>query len=56
MRARIFLLSPARLDGARARLLFNPDVTFPLAQALATRDGAPLSDVFGFLSVPVLPR
>ena len=50
MRARIFLLSPARLDGARARLLFNPDATFPLARALATRNGAPLSEVFSFLS------
>ena len=50
MHARIFLLSPARLDGARARLLFNPDAAFPLARALGTRDGAPLSDVFSFLS------
>ena len=50
MRARIFLLSPARLDGARARLLFNPDAAFPLARALGARDGAPLSDVFSFLS------
>lgn len=50
MRARIFLLSPARLDGARARLLFNPEAAFPLAQALRTPEGAALSDVFGFLS------
>lgn len=50
MPARIFLLSPARLDGARARLLFNTDATFPLARALGTRDGAPLAEVFSFLS------
>lgn len=50
MAARIFLLSPARLDGARARLLFNPDAAFPLARALRTPDGAALSDVFAFLS------
>ena len=50
MTVRIFLLSPARLDGARARLLFNPDAAFPLARALGTREGAPLSEVFSFLS------
>jgi len=50
MAPRIFLLSPARLDGARARLLFNPDATFPLARALGTPDGAPLAEVFSFLS------
>lgn len=50
MPARIFLLSPARLDGARARLLFDPAATFPLALALGTRDGAPLAEVFSFLS------
>jgi hypothetical protein len=50
MTTRIFLLSPARLDGARARLLFNPDATFPLARALGTREGAPLAEVFSFLS------
>lgn len=50
MAPRIFLLSPARLDGARARLLFNPDATFPLATALGTPEGALLADVFTFLS------
>src|SRR6185312_13476436 len=50
MPTRIFLLSPARLDGARARVLLNPDAAFPLARALGTRDGAALSDVFSFLS------
>ena len=50
MTTRIFLLSPARLDGARARLLFNPDAAFPLAQAVRAREGASLADVFTFLS------
>src|SRR6185312_4895050 len=50
MTTRIFLLSPARLDGARARLLFNPDAAFPLAQAVRAREGASLADVFSFLS------
>jgi hypothetical protein len=50
MPTRIFLLSPARLDGARARLLFNPGAAFPLARALGTRGGASLSEVFSFLS------
>lgn len=50
MAARIFFLSPARLDGARARLLFNLDATFPLARALGTPEGAALAEVFSFLS------
>jgi hypothetical protein len=31
---RIFLLSPARLDGKRAHLLFHPVTMFPVARAL----------------------
>ena len=50
MPARIFFLSPARLDGARARLLVSPAATFPLAKALRAPGGAALSDVFSFLS------
>lgn len=48
--ARVFLLSPARLDGRRARTLFEPRTLFPLARALRTREGAPIGDVFAFLS------
>lgn len=47
---RIFLLSPASSHGERARLVFNPEAQFPLAQALRTRQGAPLGEVFTFLS------
>jgi len=48
--SRVFLLSPARLDGERARLLFHPVNPFPVAAALRSKDGAPLGDVFRFLS------
>jgi hypothetical protein len=47
---RVFLLSPARLDGKRARILLNPDATFPLARALNEHEGAELGEVFSFLS------
>lgn len=50
MGARVFVLSPARLDGARARMIFEPRTSFALAAALRTRDGAPIGDVFRFLS------
>jgi hypothetical protein len=44
------LLSPARLDGERARLLFQPASAFPVATALRSKEGAALGDVFRFLS------
>jgi hypothetical protein len=47
---RVFLLSPARLDGERARLLFEPVTLFPVAQALRSDEGATLGEVFSFLS------
>jgi hypothetical protein len=47
---RIFLLSPARLDGKRARLLFHPATMFPLARALHSGGGATIGEVFSFLS------
>jgi hypothetical protein len=47
---RVFLLSPARLDGARAKMLFQPRTPFPLAAALRTQEGAPIGEVFQFLS------
>jgi hypothetical protein len=48
--ARIFILSPARLDGERGRLLLNPAAKFPLARAVSEPPGARLGDVFSFLS------
>ncbi len=46
----IFLLSPARCDGERARLLLNPAASFELAERIRSRAGAPLGEVFSFLS------
>jgi hypothetical protein len=48
--SRIFLLSPARLDGKRAHLLFHPRTMFPVARALRSTAGAPIGEVFAFLS------
>lgn len=50
MQDRVFLLSPASCRGERARLLFNPRARFDLARALRTALGAPLGQVFSFLS------
>jgi hypothetical protein len=47
---RIFLLSPARLDGRRAQLLFHPVTMFPVARALHSTAGAPIGEIFTFLS------
>ena len=49
-RPRIFFLSPASSSGERARLVFNPHARFPVAEALRTPEGAPLGEVFTFLS------
>jgi hypothetical protein len=46
----VFLLSPARCDGKRAQVLLNPAATFALAEQIRCGDGAPLGDVFSFLS------
>lgn len=48
-RPRVFLLSPARCDGERAKLLLNPAATFPLAVRLRD-EGVAIGDVFSFLS------
>lgn len=47
---RTFLLSPARCDGERAKLLIHPMGKSQLAEQLRRPDGAPLGDVFSFLS------
>ena len=47
---RVFLLSPARLDGRRAEILLNPAATFPLAVALRAKEGTTLGETFSFLS------
>jgi hypothetical protein len=50
MQAKIFILSPARVDGERGKLLLNPRATFPLARALNEGASVPVGDVFSFLS------
>jgi hypothetical protein len=47
---RIFLLSPAHCGGERARLFFNARAEFELARRLRSPEGAPVGDVFSFLS------
>ena len=49
-RQRIFLLSPAHCGGERAKLLFRPQAKFELAMQLRTPQGAPIGEVFRFLS------
>jgi hypothetical protein len=47
---RTFLLSPARCDGERAKLLIDPSASSQLATQLREPAGVPLGDVFSFLS------
>jgi hypothetical protein len=47
---RIFLLSPANCGGTRAKQVLSPRATFALAAALRSPAGAPLGDVFAFVS------
>ena len=47
---RIFLLSPASCGGKKAALLFNPWADFTVAQRVRSPEGAPLGEVFSFLS------
>ena len=46
----IFLLSPARCDGKRAKVVLNAAAMFPLAMRLREPEGAPIGEVFAFLS------
>lgn len=51
---RVFILSPARLDGVRAGYLMRPrspeSQWSPLVRGLRTREGVPIGEVFRFLS------
>jgi hypothetical protein len=47
---RIFLLSPASCGGKRAALLFNERAEFTVARRIRSDEGAPLGEVFSFLS------
>ena len=46
----IFLLSPANCGGKRARIVMSERATFDLAVRLRTKQGAPLGELFTFLS------
>ena len=48
--ARVFLLSPANCGGIRAQMMVSPTARFALARQLQSADGAPLGDVFSFVS------
>ena len=48
--SRVFLLSPAHCGGLRARLVMSERASFDLAQRVRDRRGAPLGEVFSFLS------
>ena len=48
--SRIYLLSPANCGGNRARIVLSEKATFPLAARLRGGDGAPIGEVFSFLS------
>ena len=47
---RIFLLSPAFAGGKRGEMVMRDAASFPLARQLREPGGAPLGDVFSFLS------
>jgi len=50
MPSRVFLLSPANCGGIRARMMVSPKAGFDLAWQLQSAAGAPLGDVFSFVS------
>lgn len=47
---RVFLLSPARTDGRRAKLVFNPHAAFDTAVRLRSSEGIEIGEAFSFLS------
>jgi hypothetical protein len=47
---RIFLLSPAYAGGERARMILSDRAQFELARKLRAKRGAPIAEVFAFLS------
>jgi hypothetical protein len=50
MTSTIFLLSPASLSGRRGALLRSPDAAFETARRVREDEGAPLGEVFAFVS------
>jgi len=50
VRPTVFLLSPANCSGKRGRMVMSERATFDLAVRLRARGGAPIGEVFSFLS------
>jgi hypothetical protein len=48
--SRVFLLSPANCGGVRAKMVMSEKAQFALARRLRSDEGAPLGDVFSFMS------
>lgn len=48
--SRIFLLSPAFAGGKRGQLVMRDAASFPLARRIRSPEGAPLGEVYSFLS------
>jgi hypothetical protein len=46
----LFLLSPASTSGRRTRILLSPQAEFELARRVRSPGGAPIGEVFSFLS------
>src|SRR4051812_38676750 len=47
---RLFLLSPANASGVRAQQLLSPRAEFELARRVQSPPGAPMGEVFAFVS------
>lgn len=50
MPSRLFLLSPASLNGLRAKQLTSPHATFALAARYRSEEGVEIGDAFAFMS------
>jgi hypothetical protein len=48
--SRVFILSPANCGGLRAQMMLSPNAQFDLARQLQSTTGAPLGEVFSFVS------
>jgi hypothetical protein len=48
--SRIFVLSPANCSGPRGQMVMSPTAAFDLAVRLRGGEGAPIGDVFSFIS------
>ena len=48
--SRVFILSPANCNGIRGRMMVSPKAGFDLARQLRSAAGAPLGEVFSFVS------